>query len=130
MFVFSLQSWEECKGGLGTMTYACALHCVQHSRDCQLECDWRWCSARSRGQPTFGSAVGRNPGALEFSFEIAATDTLHAEPVLVIDERPVEIYCAPCNAELEWRNIQDFGSSPLYSQRRYTAGALTGDQID
>jgi len=46
-----------------------------------------------------GALAGVEPDALRFSFEVAARDTLLDGARLVIEETPIVVYCARCQAE-------------------------------
>ena len=55
-----------------------------------------------------GRLAGIEPGALLFSYDLAAEGTVAAGSTLVITEIPVTIWCPTCNAERELPGIQRF----------------------
>jgi hydrogenase nickel incorporation protein HypA/HybF len=55
-----------------------------------------------------GRLAGVEPGALLFSYDIAAAGTVLDGSRLVIQELPVVIWCVPCGAERELPGIQRF----------------------
>jgi hydrogenase nickel incorporation protein HypA/HybF len=55
-----------------------------------------------------GALSGVVRGALEFSYEIAAADTLLAGSKLVVRELPIRVHCAVCAEEVELVSIQRF----------------------
>jgi hydrogenase nickel incorporation protein HypA/HybF len=55
-----------------------------------------------------GALAGVVREALEFSFELAAADTLLAGARLEIEELPVRVYCPACRAESVLPDIQRF----------------------
>ncbi len=55
-----------------------------------------------------GALAGVVKDALLFCYEIATENTMLAGSRLVIDELPVIVYCADCDAEVELPSIQNF----------------------
>lgn len=55
-----------------------------------------------------GKLAGVVTDALLFSYDISTQGTLLEGSRLIVEELPVVIYCAPCNAERELPGIQRF----------------------
>lgn len=55
-----------------------------------------------------GRLSGVEAGALEFSYDLVAADTMLAGSRLVIQEIPIVVFCAPCNTERELPGVQRF----------------------
>ncbi len=55
-----------------------------------------------------GRLAGVEAGALLFSFDLAAEGTRVAGARLVIEDVPVAIWCAPCEALMELAGVQRF----------------------
>jgi len=55
-----------------------------------------------------GRLSGVEAGALTFCYEIATEGTLLEGSTLAIDDVPICIFCAPCNAERELPGVNSF----------------------